>query len=188
MSVRGPFYTHRRRVFSASKLLHQTRFWLGVAAITTGMVSTLRATDAKPRIAVFSGPTATIQNNEPLVTSNKAREQYGLPVRHDAHGQVLMDWPRVQRIARAPGAEGHQRERGARGRFRENRRSIQASERKSWRGGGRAVTDSIITKWIARTFVGLLALAFISFWCGRSVFIYAGERTPAKTFSWRDAR
>ena len=37
--------------------------------------------DAKPRIAVFSGPTATIQNSEPLVTSNKAREKYGLPVR-----------------------------------------------------------------------------------------------------------
>ena len=34
----------------------------------------------KPRIAVFSGPTATIQNTEPLVTSNKAREKYGLPL------------------------------------------------------------------------------------------------------------
>ena len=38
--------------------------------------------DAKPRIAVFSGPTATIQNSEPLVTSNKAREKYGLPPTH----------------------------------------------------------------------------------------------------------
>ncbi len=27
----------------------------------------------KPRIAVFSGPTATIQNSQPLVTSNYAR-------------------------------------------------------------------------------------------------------------------
>ena len=39
------------------------------------------AGNEKPRIAVFSGPTATIQNSEPLVTSNKAREKYGLPPR-----------------------------------------------------------------------------------------------------------
>jgi hypothetical protein len=32
-----------------------------------------------PRIAVFSGPTATIQNSPPLVTSGKARAQHGLP-------------------------------------------------------------------------------------------------------------
>ena len=32
----------------------------------------------KPRIAIVSGPIATIQNSEPLVTSNKAREKYGL--------------------------------------------------------------------------------------------------------------
>ena len=31
--------------------------------------------DPLPSIAVFSGPTATIQNNEPFVTSIKAREQ-----------------------------------------------------------------------------------------------------------------
>lgn len=35
---------------------------------------------AKPRIAVFSGPTATIQNSPPLVTSNKARSANGLPL------------------------------------------------------------------------------------------------------------
>ena len=35
----------------------------------------------RPRIAVFSGPTATIQNTVPLVTSNKARAKYGLPLR-----------------------------------------------------------------------------------------------------------
>ncbi len=57
------------------------------------------ASESKPRIAVFSGPTSTIQNNEPLVTSNKAREQYGLPLKKDAQGHVLMDWPRYQRIA-----------------------------------------------------------------------------------------
>ncbi len=33
---------------------------------------------AKPKIAIFSGHTATIQNSTPLVTSNKAREKYGL--------------------------------------------------------------------------------------------------------------
>ena len=32
----------------------------------------------KPRIAVFSGPTATIGNSQPLITSNKARAKYGL--------------------------------------------------------------------------------------------------------------
>lgn len=53
----------------------------------------------KPRIAVFSGPNATIQNNKPLVTSNKAREQHGLPLRRDASGRPLMDSPRYQRLA-----------------------------------------------------------------------------------------
>jgi len=33
----------------------------------------------KARIAHLAGPTATIQNTPPLVTSNKARAQYGLP-------------------------------------------------------------------------------------------------------------
>ena len=42
----------------------------------------------KPKIAVFSGPTATIQNNAPLITSNKAREQYGLPLLKDEHGKI----------------------------------------------------------------------------------------------------
>lgn len=54
---------------------------------------------AKPKIAVFSGPSATIQNNEPLITSNKAREQYGLPLLTDAEGKPRVDWPRYQRIA-----------------------------------------------------------------------------------------
>ncbi|MDB4444310.1 hypothetical protein N9174_03130 [bacterium] len=35
---------------------------------------------AKPKIAVFSGQTATIQNSLPLVTSNKAREKHGIPL------------------------------------------------------------------------------------------------------------
>ena len=34
---------------------------------------------AKVRIAHLTGPTATIQNTPPLVTSNKARARLGLP-------------------------------------------------------------------------------------------------------------
>lgn len=55
---------------------------------------------AKPKIAVFSGPTATIQNTEPLVTSNKAREKYGLPPRKNPDGSPMrFDAPRLQRLA-----------------------------------------------------------------------------------------
>ena len=53
-----------------------------------------------PHIAVFSGPTATIQNTEPLVTSNKAREKYGLPPRSHADGSAMrFDVLRPQRLA-----------------------------------------------------------------------------------------
>ena len=56
--------------------------------------------NAKPRIAVFSGPTATIQNSEPLVTSNKARETYGLPLRANTDGSPMrFDVLRAQRLA-----------------------------------------------------------------------------------------
>ena len=56
--------------------------------------------DNKPRIAVFSGPTATIQNSEPLVTSNKAREKYGLPLRTNGDGSAMrFDVLRPQRLA-----------------------------------------------------------------------------------------
>jgi hypothetical protein len=55
---------------------------------------------AKPKIAVFSGPTATIQNSEPLVTSNKAREKYGLPQRLAPDGSPMrFDVLRPQRLA-----------------------------------------------------------------------------------------
>ncbi|MEK6600831.1 MAG: asparaginase domain-containing protein [Candidatus Binatota bacterium] len=55
---------------------------------------------SKPKIAVFSGPTATIQNTEPLVTSNKAREKYGLPLRRNPDGSPMrFDALRPQRIA-----------------------------------------------------------------------------------------
>src|SRR3972149_4657275 len=57
-------------------------------------------TSVKPRIAVFSGPTATIQNSEPLVTSNKAREKYGLPLRTNGDGSPMrFDALRAQRLA-----------------------------------------------------------------------------------------
>jgi hypothetical protein len=54
----------------------------------------------RPRIAVFSGPTATIQNSEPLVTSNKARARHGLPVRTNPDGTPMrFDALRPQRLA-----------------------------------------------------------------------------------------
>ena len=58
------------------------------------------APTTKPRIAIFSGPTATIQNSEPLVTSNKAREKYGLPLRPNPDGShQRFDALRFQRLA-----------------------------------------------------------------------------------------
>ena len=53
-----------------------------------------------PKIAVFSGPTATIQNNEPFITSIKARKKYGLPPLKDEAGLgVSVDVLRPQRLA-----------------------------------------------------------------------------------------
>jgi hypothetical protein len=61
---------------------------------------TEKPTSSKPKIAVFSGPTATIQNSEPLVTSNKARQKYGLPLRTNADGSPMrFDALRPQRLA-----------------------------------------------------------------------------------------
>ncbi len=55
---------------------------------------------SKPKIAIFSGPTATIQNSEPLVTSNKARHKYGLPLRLNPDGRPMpFDALRLQRLA-----------------------------------------------------------------------------------------
>ncbi|OFZ72042.1 MAG: hypothetical protein A2W04_04760 [Betaproteobacteria bacterium RBG_16_64_9] len=57
-------------------------------------------TKQKIRIAVFSGPTATVQNSEPLVTSNKAREQHGLaPLTHPDGSPQRFDALRPQRLA-----------------------------------------------------------------------------------------
>ena len=54
----------------------------------------------RPRIAVFSGATATIANTQPLVTSNLARRQYGLPPRLNPDGsEPRFDVLRPQRLA-----------------------------------------------------------------------------------------
>jgi L-asparaginase len=58
------------------------------------------AAEQKPRIAVFSGPTATIQNSRPLVTSNKARVASGLPRLNGRDGKpVTFDELHPQRLA-----------------------------------------------------------------------------------------
>ena len=55
---------------------------------------------SKPKIAVFSGPTSTIANSQPLVTSNKARLNYGLPPRLNSDGSAMRcDVLRPQRLA-----------------------------------------------------------------------------------------
>jgi hypothetical protein len=58
------------------------------------------AANSKLRIAHLSGPNATIQNTPPLVTSNKARQKYGLPPMTQADGKMVRyDALRSQRIA-----------------------------------------------------------------------------------------
>ena len=58
------------------------------------------ASTPKIRIAHLAGPTATIQNTPPLVTSNKARAKYGLPPRMNADGSLpAFDPLRTQRLA-----------------------------------------------------------------------------------------
>lgn len=55
---------------------------------------------ARVRIAVFSGPTATIANSPPLVTSNKARARHGLPLLTRYDGEAIrFDALRAQRLA-----------------------------------------------------------------------------------------
>jgi L-asparaginase len=54
----------------------------------------------KARIAHLAGPTATIQNTPPLVTSNKARAKLGLPLLNDVDGAAQAhDSLRLQRLA-----------------------------------------------------------------------------------------
>jgi L-asparaginase len=55
---------------------------------------------SKIRVAHLSGPNATIQNTPPLVTSNKAREKYDLPLLREPDGSVAkFDALRAQRLA-----------------------------------------------------------------------------------------
>jgi L-asparaginase len=55
---------------------------------------------ARPRIAHLAGANATIQNSPPLVTSNKARAKYGLPLLTGPDGAPLRwDVLRPQRLA-----------------------------------------------------------------------------------------
>ena len=55
---------------------------------------------AKPRIAHLAGPNATIQNSPPLVTSNKARAKYGLPLATNPdNSPARFDVLRPQRLA-----------------------------------------------------------------------------------------
>ena len=64
------------------------------------LCTALPALAQRPKIAVFSGPTATIQNSEPLVTSNNARAKYGLPLLTNPDGTpILFDAVRPQRLA-----------------------------------------------------------------------------------------
>jgi len=54
----------------------------------------------KARVAFISGPSATIQNTPPLVTSNKARTKHGLPERRKPDGSLIkFDALRSQRLA-----------------------------------------------------------------------------------------
>jgi hypothetical protein len=55
----------------------------------------------KARIAHLAGPTATIQNTPPLVTSNKARQKYGLSPRlNPDRSEQRFDVLRAQRLAK----------------------------------------------------------------------------------------
>jgi len=84
----------------ASRLRVGSRWWalpvLAPIVAGVGAAAAQESTAERPRVAVFSGPTATIMNSEPLITSAKAREKYGL-AGSDAHG---LDGLRPQRLAR----------------------------------------------------------------------------------------
>lgn len=56
--------------------------------------------EPKTRIAHLAGPTATIQNTPPLITSNKARFKYGLAPRMNPDGSLpVFDPLRAQKLA-----------------------------------------------------------------------------------------
>ena len=68
-----------------------------VISVTSAAENTQNA--VRVRVAIFSGPTSTIQNTGPFITSNKARQMHGLPLMLDHEGEPKMDVPRYQRIA-----------------------------------------------------------------------------------------
>ncbi len=51
---------------------------------------------APPKIAVFSDPTATIQNSEALVTSDKARREGSLSTRFAEELSAIKGWGRAR--------------------------------------------------------------------------------------------
>ena len=56
---------------------------------------------SKLRIAHLSGPNATIQNTPPLITSNKARRRYNLPLLKNPDGS-LSKFDALRAITRKP--------------------------------------------------------------------------------------
>ena len=73
---------------------------VSLVLLSTLFAGVTAAADTKPKIAVFSGPLATIHNSTPLVTSNKARQKYGLEKMKDADGSaVKYDHLAPQRLA-----------------------------------------------------------------------------------------
>ncbi|MDB6092711.1 MAG: hypothetical protein JWM32_273 [Verrucomicrobia bacterium] len=84
-----------------SRQSRRIRRTLLVAAITAAILppAFARAADL-PAIAVFAGPTATILNTDPARTSQKARDQHGLPPLVDWFGRrVAQDTLYPQRLA-----------------------------------------------------------------------------------------
>ena len=67
----------------------RTICWVFIVIVMSFVSGGVAIAEDKPRIAIFSGATATIQNVQPLVTSNKARERYGLPPRTGPDGEPL---------------------------------------------------------------------------------------------------
>jgi L-asparaginase len=118
--------------------------WVCVATCAAGAMVSRGASTAPaeqsvglPAIAVFAGPTATILNTDPPVTSRKAREKYGLPPLHDWFGQpVVTDTLYFQRLA-APVTvyieqfTAHPLERDAAGLFAPPDGYLDAQDRKS---------------------------------------------------------
>jgi len=71
-----------------------------LSTVSTAIADAQSESTPKPKIAIFSGPTATIQNSEPLITSSKAREQHGLPPLTAPDGSPMAyDALRPQRLA-----------------------------------------------------------------------------------------